>query len=57
MKRHPLGGVFSTLIEAGLPLAFTTDGQRVPEDLHLARAHTLVSQAIELAQEARGGAG
>jgi flagellar biosynthesis protein FlhF len=47
-----LGGVFSTLIEAGLPLAFTTDGQRVPEELHLARAHTLVSQAIELAQEA-----
>ncbi|QYZ65068.1 MAG: flagellar biosynthesis protein FlhF [Gammaproteobacteria bacterium (ex Lamellibrachia satsuma)] len=47
-----LGGVFSTLIDTGLPLAFVTDGQRVPEDLHVARAHSLVSRAMEMAQEA-----
>ncbi len=46
-----LGGVFSTLIDTSLPLAFVTDGQRVPEDLHVARAHSLVSRAIEMAQE------
>ncbi|WP_177420478.1 flagellar biosynthesis protein FlhF [endosymbiont of Lamellibrachia barhami] len=46
-----LGGVFSTLIDTNLPLAFVTDGQRVPEDLHVARAHSLVSRAIEMAQE------
>jgi flagellar biosynthesis protein FlhF len=45
-----LGGVFSALIEANLPLAFVADGQRVPEDLHVARAHSLVSQALELAK-------
>ncbi len=47
-----LGGVFSTLIDTSLPLAFVTDGQRVPEDLHVARAHSLVSRAMEMAQEA-----
>ncbi len=45
-----LGDIISPLIEAGMPLAFMTDGQRVPEDLHIARAHTLVNQAIELAK-------
>ncbi|MEN8166188.1 MAG: flagellar biosynthesis protein FlhF [Pseudomonadota bacterium] len=45
-----LGGVISPLIEAGLPLAFVTDGQRVPEDLHIARADALVNQALELAK-------
>lgn len=43
-----LGGVISSLIEAGLPLAFVSDGQRVPEDLHIARPHALVNQAVEM---------
>ncbi len=43
-----LGGVFSAAIRNKLPLAYVTDGQKVPEDLHLARAHSLVSQAVEL---------
>jgi flagellar biosynthesis protein FlhF len=47
-----LGDIISPLIEAGMPLAFMTDGQRVPEDLHVARAHSLVNQAIELAKAA-----
>jgi flagellar biosynthesis protein FlhF len=43
-----LGDVLSPLIDAGLPLGFVTDGQRVPEDLHIAKARSLVEQAIEL---------
>jgi flagellar biosynthesis protein FlhF len=47
-----LGGIFSGLIEARLPLAFVTDGQRVPEDIRVASAIKLVSQAIELSGSA-----
>ena len=43
-----LGDVLSPLIDAGLPLGFVTDGQRVPEDMHTAKARSLVEQAIEL---------
>ncbi|MCW8882531.1 MAG: flagellar biosynthesis protein FlhF [Sedimenticola sp.] len=41
-----LGGALSALIHKSLPLAFVADGQKVPEDLHLARSHTLVSKAV-----------
>lgn len=47
-----LGGALSALIHSGLPLAFTTDGQRVPEDLHLARANSLISRAVTLGRNA-----
>lgn len=43
-----LGGVFSALIEARLPLAYVADGQRVPEDIHPARASSLISQAVDM---------
>ena len=46
-----LGGLLSALIQAGLPTTFVTDGQRVPEDLQVARAHPLVSRAAELLAE------
>lgn len=46
-----LGGVLSAMIDTAMPLAYTTDGQRVPEDLHLARSHTLVSRAVNLGQQ------
>ena len=46
-----LGGALSAVLHCNLPLAFFTDGQKVPEDIHLARAHTLVSRAVSLAQE------
>jgi flagellar biosynthesis protein FlhF len=45
-----LGGALSTLIHNRLPLGFITDGQKVPEDIHLARAHTLVDQASALSE-------
>ena len=43
-----LGGVLSALIKQKLPLMFVTDGQRVPEDMHPARAQNLVQKAAEL---------
>jgi flagellar biosynthesis protein FlhF len=46
-----LGGVLSAVIESGLPVAYYTDGQRVPEDMHVARANPLVTIASSLAQE------
>ncbi len=46
-----LGSLLSALIQAGLPTAFVTDGQRVPEDLQVARAHPLVTRAAELLAE------
>ena len=46
-----LGAVLSALIQAGLPAVFTTNGQRVPEDLQPARAHPLVTRDAELLVE------
>ncbi len=44
-----LGGVLSALVRHKLPVAYISDGQRVPEDLSPARSHTLVSRAVEIA--------
>ena len=46
-----LGGLLSALVQAGLATAFVTDGQRVPEDLQVARAHALVTRAADLLAE------
>lgn len=46
-----LGGIISTLIRSRLPLAYVSDGQRVPEDLNPARAHQLIARAVELARK------
>ena len=43
-----LGGVLSALITQRLPLMFITNGQRVPEDMHPARAQNLVQMAAAL---------
>lgn len=43
-----LGGVLSALVRHKLPVAYLSDGQRVPEDLAPARSHTLVSRAVEI---------
>jgi flagellar biosynthesis protein FlhF len=44
-----LGGVLSALVRHKLAAAYVSDGQRVPEDLSPARAHVLVSRAVEIA--------
>ncbi|HHH48734.1 MAG TPA: flagellar biosynthesis protein FlhF [Gammaproteobacteria bacterium] len=46
-----LGGAIATLMENKLPVAYMSDGQRVPEDIHIARAHTLVNRAVLVAQQ------
>jgi flagellar biosynthesis protein FlhF len=43
-----LGGILCTVVRQRLALAFLTDGQRVPEDLQIARPHPLVNRAAEL---------
>jgi flagellar biosynthesis protein FlhF len=45
-----LGGALSVLSRASLPIAYVSEGQRVPEDLRPARALELVSSAVQLAQ-------
>lgn len=51
-----LGGAISALIRSKLPLAYVSDGQRVPEDLSPARAHQLLARAVELTRKAGASA-
>ena len=46
-----LGGLLETLIESSLPLAYTSDGQQVPDDFAPGAARPLVDRAVELAQQ------
>jgi flagellar biosynthesis protein FlhF len=48
-----LGGLLSAVITAGLPLAYVTDGTRLPDDLRPARADELIALAVAL-QERHG---
>lgn len=47
-----LGGTLSALATTGLPVAYVSSGQRIPEDLAPARAHQLVARAVYLARSA-----
>lgn len=47
-----LGSALSVVTEHQLPVAYISDGQRVPEDLHLARAHTLINRCVTIARRA-----
>ncbi|MBI1425388.1 MAG: flagellar biosynthesis protein FlhF [Gammaproteobacteria bacterium] len=51
-----LGGGLSVAAEQNLPVAYISDGQQVPEDLHPARAHSLVSRAVAIMQDVGVGA-
>jgi flagellar biosynthesis protein FlhF len=48
-----LGGALSVVCEHRIPVSYISDGQRVPEDLHLARAHTLLNRAVMTARRCR----
>jgi flagellar biosynthesis protein FlhF len=48
-----LGGVLSVLSTHGLPVAYVSEGQRVPEDLVPARSHSLVSRCVAVMQQTR----
>lgn len=43
-----LGEVLSLAISNDLPVAYLTDGPRIPDDLHLPRRHQLVSRAVSV---------
>lgn len=45
-----LGDAISVLLETGLNLSYSTDGQRIPDDMSVASAKGLVKQAVHLAQ-------
>jgi len=47
-----LGGVLSTISQNKLPVAYICDGQKVPEDIHQARAHSLVNRTVLIARHA-----
>ncbi|MCB1749731.1 MAG: flagellar biosynthesis protein FlhF [Gammaproteobacteria bacterium] len=47
-----LGPSLSAVIEAGLPLAWTCAGQRVPDDLDEVRPRDLIERMVELAKAA-----
>jgi len=51
-----LGGGLSIAVEHKIPIAYISDGQQVPEDLHPARAHALVSRAVTIMQDVGVGA-
>ena len=46
-----LGGLLSVTIMNNLPIAYYSDGQKIPDDFHLARAHNLVSHAVSVADD------
>lgn len=47
-----LGGVLSTISQNKLPVAYICDGQKVPEDIQQARAHSLVNRTVLIARHA-----
>jgi flagellar biosynthesis protein FlhF len=47
-----LGGAVSMLIRSRLPVAYLSDGQRIPEDLMPARAHQIIAKAVDLSRRA-----
>lgn len=49
-----LGGALSASIRNRLPITYVCDGQRVPEDIHVARPHTLVDRCVEIMERAEG---
>ncbi|PCK08500.1 MAG: flagellar biosynthesis protein FlhF [Alteromonadaceae bacterium] len=43
-----LGEAISVVIEHGLPVAYTTDGQEIPADISVASGHNLVAKAVAM---------
>lgn len=47
-----LGPTLSAIVESRLPVAYTTAGQRMPDDLDVARGRDLVERTVRLAKDA-----
>lgn len=46
-----LGAVISNVVECRLPIAYISDGQRVPEDIHNTSSEGLVNRCVSLMRE------
>ncbi|NPA72750.1 MAG: flagellar biosynthesis protein FlhF [Gammaproteobacteria bacterium] len=46
-----LGNILTLLVEEQLPIAYLSNGQRVPEDLEIVRTRELIDRAIVLGQQ------
>ena len=46
-----LGSAISTVINHQLPISYISDGQRVPEDIHMARADGLIQRSVAILTE------
>ena len=46
-----MGGMLSVLVKWALPVAYISEGQRVPDDLMRARPYSLVSKAVTMMQQ------
>lgn len=46
-----LGEVLSVVTKTNMPVAYTTDGQNIPEDIRVALCHQLVSKSVWLANK------
>jgi flagellar biosynthesis protein FlhF len=51
-----LGGVLSSLARTKLPIAYSCEGPRIPDDIKPARAHQLIARAMDLARQAQTSA-
>lgn len=43
-----LGEALGVVLQSGLPVAYTTDGQDIPKHIEVAKAHQLVAKAVSL---------
>ena len=48
-----LGEILAVLIQHKLPIAYVSDGQKVPDNLHTARGKSLVREAVKLMHKTR----
>lgn len=46
-----LGGALSMVIQQNLPLSYFTNGQKIPEDISVAKGSTLVAAAVKLGRD------
>lgn len=46
-----LGGTLSVLLKHNLPITYYCDGQKMPEALHIATAHSLVNRSVLIARK------
>ncbi|WP_426417577.1 flagellar biosynthesis protein FlhF [Aestuariirhabdus sp. LZHN29] len=46
-----MGEAISLVCEHGLPVSYLADGQRIPEDICQARAHSLISRAVAISEQ------